>query len=450
MKKSKKTISLYIIIISISVIVIGIVIWGILTNWKFWNYQSKPNYNKMKSAFNKYTTNDKLSFSGFKQFHLDKKKKKYIKNILYIYSLFNQFATTQDNKISFIDFKKLNSILQNDSDACNDASPLVQYEQQKINKILQKNWNKNIESVIPNIKSNIQTFLTSLEKTINSNAKQETFTAFSAAVIGKIMEVTYKYQLSFSVNKIFVNNKTCPKCNLPPLTITCLSVKDLKMTVNCSFAINISAIIDVKPVRLNPFTVIWTDPISGRVVLHDDPVNFTCGATLNLNILVSLQMTVDIETKAIEPNTSINVYIDQHIDPENIITINLLNSTAVQDAVCRNNKIQIGLGVYCGVVAGITEVPYLAGLAVCNLDPFDPKGCLENLYKTFPNNAPGWGTNCQNTCKNKIISHLEDTMNDEKNTYFDKSILRTQLNKIQTTIENLIKDKYPELFPPSN
>jgi hypothetical protein len=40
-KKNNKV--LYISIVSISVIVIGIVIWGFLTNWKFWNYSKKEN-----------------------------------------------------------------------------------------------------------------------------------------------------------------------------------------------------------------------------------------------------------------------------------------------------------------------------------------------------------------------------------------------------------------------
>ena len=38
-KKNNKV--LYISIISISVILIGIVVWGFLTNWKFWNYKKE-------------------------------------------------------------------------------------------------------------------------------------------------------------------------------------------------------------------------------------------------------------------------------------------------------------------------------------------------------------------------------------------------------------------------
>ena len=155
-------------------------------------------------------------------------------------------------------------------------------------------------------------------------------------------------------------------------------------------------------------------------------------------------MTFDIITKTIEPNTSINVYTNTN--PKNIISIKLTYAEEVQKAVCQ--KIQEGLAMYCGVVAGVTEAPYMAGELVCDVDIFDQNGCFDNLYKTFPNNAPGWKTNCLDTCNNKIISNLQDVINNEKNKYINSVNIKTQLEKIQTTIENLIKEKYPKIFPP--
>ena len=414
MKKSKKSINLYIIIISISVIVIGIIIWGILTKWKFFgskSFKPKPKPNSIQTKF-----------VG----PVIKKSQKYYTGIKKLYS---DGSFLVDNNNSFILYTA----------KCGIYSAFLPATLQPINSYIIQRY----EQYSPNIKQDILKFGVIELEGISGDSGGFTMSCKSVDV--KII------------------NCTLPDTIQPKLKLTCKNVTGNNLTLNGGITpLSLELKLDIQLILKN-FQVKW-DLLGNKIIpQHEDP---TIICSLNVDVTFDLTInTMVVDVSKISQQTINITEVDTKIDMESTIGKFTTISDTIKNLICNLPVIVDVMSVPCGTERAAACTAFTACHVGCNFYCAIPVGdgcktCSQKcdsvglmdacgICDNFPNNNDKYlpadckelSTKWMTNCLSGLCFSVSENIIDSASSAFEKDKKSDIKQKIESTFQ-----KYNQLI----
>lgn len=419
MKKNKKSISLYIIIISISIIVIGIVIWGILTKWKFLG--SKSAKSKLHSIRTKFVEpvikNPQKHYTRIKKLNSD-----------------GSFILDNDNSFILTTSK------------CGIYPAFLPFVLQKINKYIINAYKDHY----PDIKKDIL--------------------KISDIGISSITEETRKgFTMSCKSIDAKITDCTLPDTIQPKLKLTCTNVNNNSLILNggitpLSLEIKLEILLTLKN-----FQVQW-DLINLKFIEPDKNPTITCSLSVGLTFDFTIK-SMEVDISKISQQTINISNVDTTIDMEIIVKNFTKISDTIKNLVCSHPAIVAAMTTACTAQRDAACATFYACHVACDVPCFFPTsnvckncslGCdfvgLMDVCGTcgnFPNDndnylpadcedlSTTWWNNCMTglcfSVSEKIINNSVSNFSKDKITTINKEI-KDILDKKNGPVENINND----------
>lgn len=322
MKKNKKSISLYIIIISISIIVIGIVIWGILTKWKFLG--SKSAKSKPHSIRTKFVgpviKNPQKYYTRIKKLNSD-----------------GSFILDNDNSFILTTSK------------CGIYPAFLPFVLQTINKYIINAYTDHCRDI-----------------------KKDILKISGIKITDSIEESARGFTMSCESIDAKITDCTLPDTIQPKLKLTCTNVNNNSLTLNggitpLSLEIKIEILL-----TLNDFQVQW-DALNVKFIKPDKNPTITCSLSVSLTFDFTIKsMEVDISKISQQTIDISNVHttIDMEIIVKNFTKI----SDTIKNLVCSHPAIVAAMTTACSSERAAACTSFTACHVGCDVECIFPVG----------------------------------------------------------------------------
>ena len=315
MKKNKKSISLYIIIISISIIVIGIVIWGILTKWKFLG--SKSAKSKPHSIRTKFVgpviKNPQKYYTRIKKLNSD-----------------GSFILDNDNSFILTTSK------------CGIYPAFLPFVLQKINNYIIKAYKDNYPDIKKDILKIPDIEMTSIKETFNG------FTMSCESIDAKITDCTL------------------PDTIQPKLKLTCTNVNNNSLILNggitpLSLEIKLEILLTLKN-----FQVQW-DLLNLKFIEPGKNPTITCSLSVGLTFDFTIK-SMEVDISKISQQTIDISNVDTTIDMKIIVKNFTKISDTIKNLVCSHPAIVAAMTTACSAERAAACTTFTACHAGCDID----------------------------------------------------------------------------------